>query len=133
MPRLSLWIIRTSLLYLGTGITFGALMLWNKGLPFEGAIWLLRMPHIEITLLGWTMQLAMGTAAWILPRHTQEPKYGHERLAWTSYIFLNAGILSSISAAWLGNTPAIVGHLCEMVGAVLFVIFIWPRVKAFGV
>ena len=68
MPRLSVWIIRTALLYLGIGFTFGALMLFNKGVPFDPMLWRLLRPHIEFVLLGWTMQLAMGVAFWIMPR-----------------------------------------------------------------
>jgi len=40
MPRLSVYLIRTALLYLAAGFTFGGLMLFNKGLPFAPALWL---------------------------------------------------------------------------------------------
>ena len=35
MPRLTVWMVRTSLLQLGIGFTFGMLMLFNKGVPFD--------------------------------------------------------------------------------------------------
>ena len=62
MPRLSVWTIRAALVALGIGFLFGALMLANKGVPFDPSLWRLLPAHIELVLLGWTMQLALGVA-----------------------------------------------------------------------
>ena len=68
MPRLSVWSIRTAMLYLGLGFLWGALMLFEKGAPVAPSLLRLLPMHIEFVLIGWTMQLAMGVAFWILPR-----------------------------------------------------------------
>ena len=47
MPRLSRWFIRCALIYLALGFTFGALMLFNKGVPFYPALWRLLPTHVE--------------------------------------------------------------------------------------
>ena len=60
MPRLSIWFIRSALIYLALGFTFGALLLANKGFPIIPEIWRLLPAHIELLLVGWTLQLAMG-------------------------------------------------------------------------
>jgi len=63
MTRLSVWTVRTALLYLGAGFFLGALMLTQKGLPFDPALLRLLPLHIEFVLLGWTLQLARLRAA----------------------------------------------------------------------
>ena len=84
MTRLSVWTVRTSLLYLGAGFLIGALMLTQKGVPIDPA-WLRLLPlHVEVVLFGWTLQLGMGIAFWILPRFSQEPRYGHQPLGWAT-------------------------------------------------
>jgi hypothetical protein len=68
MTRLSMWTVRTALLYLGVGFLLGALMLLQKGVPIDPSMLRLLPMHVEFVLLGWTLQLAMGVAFWILPR-----------------------------------------------------------------
>jgi len=101
MPRLSIWFLRAALVYLALGITFGALMLANKGVPFYPQLWRLFPMHVEFLLVGWTVQLAMGVAYWILPRFTRGAKRGNVPLAWSAWVMLNAGILMVFLGAWL--------------------------------
>ena len=68
MPRLSVIIVHTALVYLGVGFTLGALILFQKGVPYSAAVWPLLPMHIEFLLVGWTLHLALGMAYWILPR-----------------------------------------------------------------
>jgi len=135
MPRLSVWMVRTALLHLGIGVTIGALMLWNKGEIFDLRIWLLVSTHLELLIVGWLVQLALGVAFWILPRFTQEPRYGHVRRGWLGYILLNAGIIivvmSLLLATFIGFQP--LGRLLEVIAALTLGSVLWPRVKAFGV
>lgn len=65
MPRLSVWFVRASLLYLLAEVTFGALLLANKGIAYYPPIWNLFPIHIEFLLVGWLVQLALGVAFWI--------------------------------------------------------------------
>ena len=68
MPALSRWFIRASLAYLVAGFSLGAFMLVAKAFARHGWTGLVLVPHVEFLLLGWTMQLTMGVAFWILPR-----------------------------------------------------------------
>lgn len=135
MPRLSVWMVRTALLHLGIGVTIGALMLWNKGELFDLRIWLLVSTHLELLIVGWLVQLALGVAFWILPRFTHEPRYGNVRRGWLGYILLNAGIIlvvmSLLMAAFVSLQP--LGHFLEVIAALTLGSALWPRVKAFGV
>ena len=132
MPRLSIWSLRLALLYLGTGFTLGALLLVNKGLPINGFLWALLPAHIEFLLVGWVVQLIIGVAFWILPRLPQPPKRGNVSLAWAALIALNLGIwFSALGPLWISVRVWVVllGRLAEFVGAGLFLVYAWPRVK----
>lgn len=134
MPRLSVYYIRASLIYLLLGFTFGGLLLANKGVMISPAIWMLLPIHIEFDLVGWLVQLALGVSFWILPRFSKGPPRGDERLSWFAFVFLNIGILSAVSegmfnAQWL----AIAGRGLEALALVLFAVGNWKRIKAHGV
>jgi heme/copper-type cytochrome/quinol oxidase subunit 1 len=135
VPRLSVWLIRTGLLYLGVGFTLGALILFQKGVPYAGAVWQLLPMHIEFVLVGWTMQLAMGVGFWMLPRFIHGAARGDERLVWLAYLVLNAGVLTVGLGAWLGALGVILllGRIAELLAALLFALHAWPRVKPHGV
>jgi hypothetical protein len=132
--RLSVWCARTALLYLGTGFLLGALMLFQKGVPIDPALLRLLPLHIEVVLVGWTMQLAMGIAFWILPRFSSGSSHGNLELGWLAYILLNAGVLSAGLGQWLGAPPIIplLGRVLEMLAALSFALHVWPRVKPIG-
>jgi hypothetical protein len=135
MPRLSCWCIRASLLYLAVGFTLGALLLFHKGVPLHPALWWLLPPHIEFVLLGWTLQLAMGVAFWILPRYLQGPGRGREVTAWLAFVLLNGGVLM-VGIGWMAGAPALIpllGRMAEAGSAVAFGVHAWRRVRPFGV
>ncbi len=134
MTRLSVWTVRTSLLYLGAGFFLGALMLTQKGLPFDPALLRLLPLHIEFVLFGWTLQLAMGIAFWILPRFSHEPRYGNQTFGWLAFILLNVGVLCAGLGQWLGAEPFVawLGRLAEAGAVIFFLGHAWPRVKPIG-
>ena len=135
MPRLSVWIVRTALLHLGTGVTLGMLMLWNKGIVIDPLLWLLLGTHLEVLIFGWLIQLALGVAFWIIPRFTQEPRYGNIRRGWIGFVLFNLGIFLVILSAWVTGAEVLkpIGRLVEMGGIITFMTVLWPRVKPFGV
>jgi hypothetical protein len=135
MPRLTVWMVRSALLQLGIGISLGALMLWNKGSLIDLRIWLLVSTHLELLIVGWLMQLALGVAFWILPRFTREPRYGNVRLGWLGFGLLNTGILLVILGIWVGGLQNLqpLGRLVEVIAALVMARVLWPRVKTFGV
>ncbi|CAN5761707.1 cbb3-type cytochrome c oxidase subunit I [soil metagenome] len=132
MPRLSVWMIRAALLHLAVGFAIGALLLAHRGAPVHPAVPLLRPAHAELLLLGWTVQLAMGVAFWILPRFRAGPERGDERPALLAFLLLNAGVI----AAAVGGTGTLSalslgGRCAEALAAVAFAAHAWPRVKSF--
>jgi hypothetical protein len=138
VPRLSIWAIRTALLALGVGFTIGALALVHKSGFALPLAWRLLPAHIELVLVGWALQLALGVAYWILPRLRQEgrPVRGRERAAWTAYALLNAGIAAVIASVLVAPDQRqwllALGRSAEAAAALLFAWHAWPRVKAAG-
>jgi cbb3-type cytochrome oxidase subunit 1 len=134
MTRLSVWTVRAALLYLGAGFLIGALMLTQKGLPFDPALLRMLPMHIEFVLVGWTLQLAMGVAFWILPRFSREPRYGNQIFGWLAFALLNIGVLCAGLGQWLGASPGVflLGRLIELSASLFFVLHAWPRVKPIG-
>lgn len=134
MPRLSVLMIRAALLHLGVGFLFGGLLLFNKGVPFVGVIWRLLPVHVELLIFGWTMQLAMGTAFWIVPRFTSPPRYGRVWLAALAFVLLNAGVLVSAAGQWSGSDLLqLSGRAGILLAGISFVFHIWPRIKPLSV
>ncbi len=134
MIRLSVWPVRTALMYLAAGFLIGALMLTQKGVPIDGALLRLLPLHIEFVLVGWTLQLGMGIAFWILPRFSREPRYGNQTFGWLAYGLLNVGVLSAGLGQWLAAPPSVVlaGRLAEALAVLCFAAHAWPRIKPPG-
>ena len=133
MPKLSVWLVRASLVYMGIGFLFGSLILLHKGIPLSGWTWRLLNPHTEIMIYGWTMQFVMGVAFWILPRFSGKARYGKTHLGWWSFGLLNGGLLLTAFDGWFGiGWPSAVGRVAILAAVVAFVAMIWPRVKPLG-
>jgi hypothetical protein len=128
MPRLSVWYVRISLLYLAFGFTLGALMLWHKAYPLHPLLWRVLPMHMEILLVGWFVNLALGVAFWILPRW--QTQRGDVRPAWAALVLLNLGVWLVALAPWIGgNGATLAGRTLEALGAAAFALHAWPRVK----
>ncbi len=134
MPSLSVYLIRVSLIHLGLGFTFGALILLQKGLWIAPDLWRLLIPHREIVIFGWIIQFVIGVAFWMLPRFNTPPARGNELLVWIAFVLLNAGLILVcaetflVQFRWLGLS----GRLLEALAVILFVIHLWPRIRPFG-
>ncbi|MCC7448559.1 MAG: hypothetical protein IT324_14155 [Anaerolineae bacterium] len=133
MPTLSRYFIRSALVYLAIGFTFGSLILSAKAGAVDARVWVWLPMHITLLLNGWLVQLSMGVAYWILPRiHVGER--GRQRWAWSAFIILQIGLglalLSAISL-WepeMGKllAPAV---LLQALGVALFAVHAWPRIR----
>lgn len=133
MPKLSVFFIRTSLIYFLVGITLGAVMLAEKGLPVSSGIWSLRSAHIELTLLGWIVQLVMGVAYWILPRLPVGKPRGNPLTAWLAFALLNVGIIFGVFTIWGMNNPSLEAffRFLQLSGIACFTYVVWPRILTF--
>jgi len=133
MPRLSVWFVRASLIYLLAGFTLGALMLAQDGISYYPAIIAVLPVHMEFLLVGWLVQLALGVAFWIFPRfglglpHSR----GNEKLIWASFVLLNAGVLIVALELWIA-AALLIGRVLEVLAVLVYVLGSWRRVKPHG-
>lgn len=134
MPRLSVYLIRASLIYLLVGLAIGGLILANKGFAFLPTVWSLLPLHIEFSFIGWMIQLAMGVAFWILPRFANSPTRGNEKIIWLVFILLNLGIcFVAIQVIFTLNYFTFIGRVLETLAFILFISGNWKRIKPHGV
>lgn len=132
MPRLSVWFVRASLLYLLAGFLIGALILAQKGIPYSAQVWTLFPIHMEFLLIGWFAQLAMGVAFWIVPRFSSGPPRGNVSIVWASFILINAGLLMGILQLWY-PLSILFGRILEIGAGMTFATGLWRRIKPHGV
>jgi hypothetical protein len=139
MPRVSIFIIRTALIQLALGATLGGLLLAEKGLHVAPWLWTLRQGHIQMMLIGWTVQLACGVAIWILPRFDARGARGKLGLVWLGYGALNSGVALALIDQPLRRLGGYSGldwmlplaGLLYVVAAVALVGHLWRRVLPF--
>ena len=133
MPRLSVWLVRTALGFLAVGMTVGAAVLAGTGLG--QAPWHVHLipVHAEFLLVGWTVQLVLGVAYWILPRNAGGAERGSPLVGWAAYAALNAGVVLAALGGALGSQVAVLGatgRVIEVLAALAFVVQAWPRIRA---
>jgi cbb3-type cytochrome oxidase subunit 1 len=133
MPRLTTWAVRLAFSCLGVGFTLGALMLAAPGLALPTGVLRLRPLHLELLLVGWMVQLAFGVASWILPR---QPGAGrsNESMGWAAIVLLNLGVLvAGIGSVLNATAPVLmVGRSAELLAAIGFAAYAWPRVRLYS-
>ncbi len=133
MPALSVRFIRAALIYLALGFTLGAVLLSNEALAFYPPVQKLLPSHMEMLLMGWFIQLALGVAYWILPRLPGARPRGNENMVWLAFWLINSGIVLVILASFTSITWLLpIGRLAELAGVVAFVAGVWGRVKSFS-
>jgi len=133
MPKLARWLVRAALLYFALGATYGALILFNKGVPLPWPVWRLLPQHIEIMFFGWLAQFVVGVGFWIFPRFWRSR--GDPRPVWLAFGLLNGGIWLIILAPAFGNAGdlmTVAGRLAEIGAVIAFIVHAWPRIKAPG-
>ena len=130
MPRLSSWMIKVSYLYLFIGATIGALLLVNKATGDIQWIWVTLPVHIECMIIGFIMNLVLGTAYWIFPRYFTKPNRGHPVPAWLGFGLVNLGLLIAVIFRFIPGMQFLVGtgRVAEVAGIILFVSSLWFRV-----
>lgn len=130
MPQLSVWTVRISLAYLAIGFTIGALLMVHTALSLPLWILQLRAFHIELLLIGWLIQLAIGVAFWILPRSGRQRE--NTMSATASIILLNLGIWLAAGGQLVWPAASLlpaVGRTFETAAALLFGFHVWTRIN----
>ena len=117
--------IRSSLVWLGTGVVLG---LWMVIAPMQALIY--RPAHMHANLLGFVSMMIFGVAYHVVPRFTGTPLWSR-RLASGHLWVANVG-LAAMVAGWMirpahsaGGAALAAGAVVSASGAFMFIGNIW--------
>ncbi len=135
MPKLVRWYIKTALVYFLVGLAAGIAL--AVGGPLAELTAGLTPVYYHLLLVGWVTQLILGVAIWMFPKFSQAQPRGNEKLAWTTYILLNLGLLlrvvgeplSSLDAGSAWGTLLVTSAVLQWLGGLLILGNLWRRVK----
>jgi heme/copper-type cytochrome/quinol oxidase subunit 1 len=136
MPALTRWYIKSAFAYLAAALLL-ALVLALPEVNLPTYIQAMNPAFFHLFLVGWVTQMIFGVVYWMFPIITRARPRGNEKLGWTSYFLLNAGLLLRVVGEPLVSTQPQLGFgwllavsaLLQWLAAVLFVYLSWPRIK----
>ncbi len=135
MPAVTRWFIKSSLIYLAAAL---GLALWLAGQSIGFAVVPGLSPvFFHFFLVGWVTQMIMGVGYWFFPKYSPEQPRRSERLGWTVFGLLNAGLLLrgmaeplfSLEADATWGTALVISAVLQWLAGFLFVVNTWGRIK----
>jgi uncharacterized membrane protein YtjA (UPF0391 family) len=135
MPRLTRWMVKTSLVYLVLALLLGLL---PPAASLGGIAWTppgLTPVYFHLFLVGWVTLLIFGIVFWMFPKYSLEKPRGREPLGWAVYVLLNTGLLLRVIGEGFGLTAPswgwilVLSAVLQWLAGLIFVINTWPRVK----
>ena len=135
MPRLSVLMIRASLLYLGAAAFSRARSCWRIA-AYRSARGCIACVRCTSSFCFWAGRCS-SRSAWrsgSCRAFRSGRERGREELAWVAFALLNAGVLGTAIGGAIA-APAVVallGRSAEGLAAAAFALHAWPRVKVFG-
>jgi heme/copper-type cytochrome/quinol oxidase subunit 1 len=129
--------IKTSFVFLVLGLLLGAYIVVAEFMLDTHPPRLLVTAHAHLLLVGFMLLLVMGVATWMFPRPGRDDTRYRPELAEAVYWLLTAstllralaevtvGLAGTLGIRWL----IALGGLGQLVGAALFVVNMWRRVR----
>lgn len=129
--------IKTSFVFLLAGLAVGGYVVVAQYLLDTVPARLLVTTHAHLVLVGFMLMLVMGVATWMFPRPARDDSRYRPELAETVYWVMAAATslraLAEITVAAVGASGPrwliAVGGLGQLLGAALFVVNMWWRVR----
>ncbi|HAM56045.1 MAG: hypothetical protein A2X51_00990 [Candidatus Rokubacteria bacterium GWC2_70_24] len=137
MPPLIRRYIKTSFLFLITGLLLGGYILVGEFVLGAYPPRLMITAHAHLLLVGFMLMIVMGVATWMFPRPARDDTHYRPELAEAVYWMMTSGTaLRAVAEVWGGVSPApflrlaiALGGLAQLAGAALFVLNMWWRVR----
>lgn len=129
--------IKTSFVFLAFGLVLGGYITVSELMAGTYPARLLITAHAHVLLVGFMLMLVMGVATWMFPRPARDDLRYRSGLAETVYWVMTVATAvraaAEIGAGWSG-VPALralvaLGGLGQLVGAVVFIVNMWSRVR----
>jgi len=138
MPPLSRWFIKAGFVSLGLALVFELLQLRPADTLTQLPDVAIHLAAIHLLTVGWLLQVIIGVAFWMFPRHPTSPPRGDARYGWWAFGLLNAGLLLRlVGEPWrLGFSgpawPLVAAGLFQLSGVASALTLLWPRIRATG-
>jgi cbb3-type cytochrome oxidase subunit 1 len=129
--------IKTSFLFLLSGLALGAYIVVAQFAAGRSPSRLLITAHVHLLLVGFMLMMVMGVATWMFPRPARDDARYRPELAEVVYWVMTAGtalragaeigvgVGGPLGLRWM----IVLGGLGQAVGAGLFVMNMWWRVR----
>jgi cbb3-type cytochrome oxidase subunit 1 len=137
MPPLIRRYIKTSFAFLIAGLILGGYLTVGQFLLGAYPPRLVMTAHVHLLLVGFMLMLVMGVATWMFPRPAKDDARYRPELAEAVYwVMTLATVLraaAELGAGWSGapflRVLVALGGLGQLLGAALFVVNMWTRVR----
>ena len=135
------YFIKTSIIFLMTGILTGLYMLIARKYFNEWPHTDLVSAHTHIILVGSVMMMIMGVALWFFPRAEKDDKFYKPGLILTTYFiitistairFISQVISSFVQADTTLKFLLSASSLLQVIGIIMFFISMWGRIRSVG-
>lgn len=134
------YFIKTSIVFLITGILTGLYMSLNKHLFSAGVLPELISAHTHIILVGSVMMMIMGVALWFFPRaEKNDKKYNPSLILFTYWLMTISTALRFVFQIISAFTFLNFVEVCisifsslQVVAIIVFFYAIWGRIRAVG-
>jgi hypothetical protein len=138
MPALSRWFVKSGFVALALALALETLQLRPHELLPQLPDAAVQLAAIHLMTVGWLLQLIIGVAFWMFPRHPTAPPRGDVRYGWWAFALLNTGLALRLGGepwrlgfggpAW----PLVVAGTCQLAGIASALVLLWPRIRATG-
>lgn len=137
MPALTRWYIKSAMFYLMAALILAAVLALPGSINLPAFIGAMSPAYFHLFLVGWVTQMIFGVIYWMFPIITRKNPRGNEKLAWSSYFLLNAGLLLRVIVEPLVTVQPQAGFgwflavsaLLQWLAVVFFAVLTWPRIK----
>jgi cbb3-type cytochrome oxidase subunit 1 len=124
MSWVSVWFVRTSIIYLGVASVLGIIMS-----TFPDTTIYLKFIHVHLNLLGWTSMMIYGVGYHIFPRFSGRPLWSNN-LATAQFWTAQAGLIGMCLFYPLNINPLFIAFsLLSGISVLLFLINVLKTVK----
>jgi hypothetical protein len=135
MPPLSRWFIKSGFVSLALALVLETIQLRPATILPALPDATVRLAAIHLLTVGWLLQVIIGVAFWMFPRHPTAPPRGDARYGWWAFGLLNLGLLLRLTGEpWrLGfggpSLPLLLAALCQLAGIASALTLLWPRIR----
>ncbi|MFI5242369.1 MAG: hypothetical protein ACHQRL_05125 [Gemmatimonadales bacterium] len=132
--------IKTSILFLATGLVIGGWMIARRELYGASSSPYVVSAHTHALFVGFVVMMIEGVALWLFPRPEKGDERYRPRIIEWAYWVLTAGTATRIAgelsrtvsaAVWLRVLVVLAGF-AQIVGILLFFYTMWTRIRSAG-